>query len=176
MKTTKLNKTQIWNEVTSILEDVKFKSNAEKESAIARFEALLKPKSGGGASERPIYTIGGEEYKYCRFTDRYWPLEDLVYQNDELRAQKRDKGYSKIGMSLWSKGQKHLKALGDDITKAVMAGDMEKSQTIAQELKEIQDQNLANNAAWLVDNFATEEQRATIDSMPAEPVDDAELS
>ena len=106
-----MTKLQTWNAAMAILNETTFKSNASKDEAIKRFEALLAPKKSGGGSRPEPIDVDGEIYQYCRFTGLYFPTSELVYQNDEMRATLKDKGYSNIGISLWNKGQKYLKDL-----------------------------------------------------------------
>jgi len=112
-------------------------------------------------SSRIIKMIDGEEYRNCRFTGRLWPLDELVYQNDEYRTQGKDKGYSKIGISLWNKGQKYIKNLETKMIDLIMSG--EDASKVATELKQIKENNLGNKPEWLL-QFATPEQEEIMKS------------
>ncbi len=147
-------KTQVWNEVLGIAKEFEL-----SEEVIKSLSELLEPKRGGGSSSRIIKTIDGEEYRNCRFTNKLWKLEDLIYQNDEMRELKKDKGYSKVGISLWNKGQKYIKDLKEQMTEIILSDkpDNKKLGKLKNELKEIEAKNLGNDAEWLL-QFATEDQ------------------
>ena len=147
-------KKEIWDEVINI-----GKEFGLDEQVMRSLSELLEPKRGGGHSSRIIKTIEGEEYRNCRFTGKLWKLDDLIYQNDEMRAAKKDKGYSKIGIPLWNKGQKHIKSLKDEMTNIILSDepDDKKLKSLKDELKSIEKDNLGNDPKWLV-QFATEDQ------------------
>ena len=161
-----MKKSELWNEVLRIAEE-----NNLSEAAINELSKLLEPKRGGGHSNRIIKDIDGTTYKNCRFTDRLWPESELIYQNDEMREQKKDKGYSKVGISLWNKGQKHIKNIKEEMTNIILADepDMDKLAALKDELKSIEKNNFGNDATWL-EQFATDEQLAELEeiSLPIE--------
>ena len=154
-----MNKSQVWNEVKNLIESTEFKSKKAKEEFYSHIASLLEPKKGGHSS-RIVKEIDGITYKNCRFTNRLWPTDELIYQNDEYKAQEKDKGYSKVGISLWNKGQKHIKELEASLTEAVLNG--EDPTSFAQELKEIKEKNLGNSPEWLL-RFATDDQLKEIE-------------
>jgi hypothetical protein len=154
-----MNKSQLWHEVKNLIESTDFKSKKAKEEFYSRIATLLEPKKGGHSS-RIIKEIDGIKYKTCRFTNRLWPTDELVYQNDNAKEEGKDKGYSKVGISLWNKGRKHIKNLEAKLTEAVLEG--EDPTEFAQELKEIKEKNLGNSAEWLL-QFATDEQLKEIE-------------
>ena len=156
-----MTKTEKWTKVQEIAKEHKINKKAME--ALAE---LLEPKKGGGHSDRIIQIIDGEEYRNCRFTGKLWSLDDLVYQNDEMKGLKKDKGYSKIGISLWNKGQKYVKDLKNKLTDEIMkdAPDVIKIEEFKTELKEIEAKNLRNDHNWLIEKFATSEQLKEIDT------------
>lgn len=165
-----MTKTQTWNEVKSILGDLTFKSNKEKEEAFKRFELLLAPKKRGGNSAIAPIERDGELYHYDRFTGLYMPTNEMVFQNDEKRAEGKHKGYSKIGMSLWTKGQKYIKdlkmksveiAYGDDQSDEARAEGMR----LHQEAVELEKNNSMNDHVYLMEHFLTDEQAEYIASL-----------
>ena len=161
-----MTKTEIWTRVQDIAEAYDFSGEAVK-----ALSELLEPRKGGEKSIRIIKEIDGIVYKNCRFTGLLWPEDELIYQNDEKRAEKKDKGYSKIGISLWSKGQKHIKALSNQLTEQILSDqpDAGKIEELKKDLKEIKDKNLGNDYKWLL-KFATKDQLKEIKekSLPIE--------
>ena len=165
-----MTKLELWNEALDILENTTFKSNASKDEAIKRFELLLKPKKGGGKSRNEPLTIDGEEYPYCRFTGLYFPKSEMVYQNDEMREQGKDKGYSKIGMSLWTKGQKYLKDLKMKSVEIAFGEDQsdearEQGMELHHEAVELEKNNALNEFSHLMANFLTDDQADYIEGL-----------
>ena len=155
MAQARLNKTQIWTKVQEILEGSKV-----TKAKMAELEELLAPKTGG--TSIPTTMIDGVEHAYCRFTSKYWPLEEMVYQNDEKRAEKKHKGYSKVGISLWTKGQKALKDTQKQAIEAIQEGDIERAKRLAKHGQEVN----ANDYGYLA-QFADEDQAQLIDNAPS---------
>lgn len=156
-----MTKKEIWTKVSEIAANHNLSEVVIKELA-----EILEPKKGGGSSSRIIKEIDGITYKNCRFTGRLWPESELIYQNDEKRESGQDKGYSKVGISLWNKGQKYIKNLKERLTDEVMKDepDAEMVKKLKEELTAIQKDNLGNNSEWL-GQFATEEQKKEIESL-----------
>ena len=156
---TTMKKSEIWAEVLKIAEE-----NNLSNEAINALSELLEPKRGGGHSNRIIKTFDDITYKNCRFTGRLWPESELVYQNDQARENGKDKGYSKIGISLWNKGQKYIKGLKDKMTEIILSEepDMNELASLKDELQDIEAKNLGNNSEWLL-KFATDEQKTEIE-------------
>ena len=159
-----LTKSQIWTSVQAIIENYNLEDEVAKKLA-----SLLEPRTKG--SNRIVQVIDGTVYKNCRFTGRLWPETDLIYQNDEMRTEGKDKGYSKVGISIWSKGQKHIKELKNDLTDLILSDnpDSTKVEELKTELKEIESGNLGNDYSWLL-QFMTDEQQLEYDtvSLPIE--------
>jgi len=101
-----MTKTQIWDNAQEII-----KNNDLSIEVFNELEALLKPKSGG-ASTRPE-DIDGKTY--CRYTGEFWDYSDMVYQNKEAEANKKHKGYSKEGISRWTKARRDLVVTKDKL-------------------------------------------------------------
>jgi len=162
-----MNKSDTWNATLEIIRTHDLSKEIELE-----LEALLAPKKGGGGTARELFTIDGNDYKYCRFTGTLSLLGDLVYQNDEKKAAKQDKGYSTIGISLWSKGQKHIKELKDKLTEQILSDEPDTGiiGEIKAELKDIAADNLGNDYTWLR-QFLTEEQEEYLSENTQSPLD-----
>ena len=163
-----MTKLQTWNAAIAIIEDLGL-SKDKKTKSLAAFELLLAPKKAGGNRPDPIDKDGILHY-YCRFTGMYFPSSEMVYQNDEHRANLKDKGYSNIGISLWNKGQKYLKdlkmksveiAYGDDQSDEARNRGME----LHKEAKELERCNSMNDYVYLVETFMTLEQDAKIQDL-----------
>jgi len=166
-----MTKLQTWNEAKEILESLGLSKKAYN-NALVEFEKLLAPKKGGSNSRPADVVKDGETYRYCRFTNRYWPLSEMVYQNAEKREKLEDKGYSSIGMSLWTKGQRYIK---DGMKRATeinfsiikeyngLKGDelREYAMNLYKEIEALKAENKGNEAEWLA-QFATEEQQKYI--------------
>ena len=155
-----MTKKQMWDKVLELMESHSIE-NAEFKKELAQ---LLEPKKGGGASNRITVEKDGITYKSCRLTDRLWPESELIYQNDKMREVGKDKGYSKVGISLWNKGQKYIQNLKNDLTNEIMANkpDKKKLEEMKKELKEIESKKSGNNPEWIL-KFATEDQLKEID-------------
>jgi len=174
-----MTKVQTWNEAKEILESLGL-SKKIMNNALQQFETLLAPKKAGGKSRPEPKVIDGITYYYCRFSDAYYPTEEMVYQNAEKREALEDKGYSHIGMSLWTKGQRFIKdgekrateinfgiktkyEISEDET---LTGDdlREYAIKLYKEIVALKEENKPNNAQWLVEQFATDEQLSLIEN------------
>ena len=169
-----MTKAQTWDETVAILKDLGLYSN---KNVLDRFAALLEPKKGGGgSSKRQPIMHNDENHYYCRFTGQYFPASEMVYQNPDKRAKLEDKGYSNIGHSIWNKGQKHIKdtmKLATEINFGIieehdgMTGD--ELRTFAMEsyktLEAQKNDNLFNQAKFLMDNFLTIEQAEVMEGL-----------
>ena len=161
-----MTKTEIWNKVQEIAAEHRI-----NKKAMAALAELLEPKKGGGHSNRIVVEKDGITYKSCRFTNRLWPEDELIYQNDDMKAKGKDKGYSRVGISLWNKGQKELKEIKEALTNELINDNpnQDKIKELSAQLKEIESKNLNNNPEWLL-QFATDEQLKEIEekSLPIE--------
>ena len=162
-----MNKRETWEQAQKILADLGL-SKAKLNESLIQFEKLLAPKKG--STKIPPKVIDGVEYYYCRFTGLYYPSSEMIYQNDEKRAAGEHKGYSRIGISLWNKGQKYLKeikfksveiAYGDDQSDEAQAEGLK----LHKEAQEITKNNLTNDYKWLMDNFLTDEQADELEGL-----------
>lgn len=162
-----MTKLQTWQEAQKILEELGLASN---KTVVSKFEALLAPKKGGGLSRPEPITHNGELHYYCRFTGLYYPSSEMVYQNDDKREKLEDKGYSKIGMSLWTKGQKYLKdmklrsveiAYGDDQSDEAR----EEGMKLHKEAVALEKDNSLNQHGWLMANMLTDEQADYLETL-----------
>lgn len=81
-----------------------------------------------------------------------------------MRAKDKDKGYSKVGIALWTKGQKKLKDLKNEMFELAMADevDQKKLGEVKKSVQTIIDGNLANDSKWLM-NLTTTEQKKLIE-------------
>ena len=155
---TKMTKAKLWEQVLNIGKEFKL-----DEEVMKSLSELLEPKRGGGHSNRIIKEIDGIIYKNCRFTGKLWPETELIYQNEEAKEVGKDKGYSKVGISIWNKGQKYIKDLKNQMTEIILMDkpDAEKLEKLKNELKEIESKNLGNDSEWLM-RFLTKEQEELI--------------
>ena len=149
-----MTKVQIWSNVLEIGERYEL-----SEEAMNELSTLLKPKTRGSNRPEPII-IDDETYYYCRYTNRYWTSENMIYQNDEKRINLQDKGYSKIGISLWTRGRKIVEGYKDELTQQILSLDPDVSKI--EELKENLRTADFNNYQWLLNKIMTEEDEATI--------------
>ena len=161
-----MTKLQTWNEAQNILKELGLFSNKE---VVSKFEQLLAPKKSGGTSIKPI-EHDGELYHYCRFTGLYQPEEQMVFQNDEKRSEGKHKGYSKIGMSLWTKGQAYLKNLKMKSVEIAYGEDQsdearEEGMKLHREAVELEKNNSMNDHVYLMEHFLTDEQADVLESL-----------
>ena len=164
-----MTKIQTWNEASEILSNLTFKSNAERENAFRLFEKLLAPKKSGGSRPADI-THNDVIHRFCRFTHLYFPLSEMIYQNDEKRAKDEDKGYSNIGYSIWNKAQKYIKELPTKSIEIRYGEDqsddaLQRAIELDKEYVAIKKDNLGNDAKWLMDNFLSEAQADALESL-----------
>ena len=152
-------KTDVWNKVVDILSNNEINENDEMFKDLSE---LLKPKKSGARGDRPEpIVVDDETYYYCRYTGRFWKSEDMIYQNDEARNLLKDKGYSKIGISLWNKGQKFIKTMKEELFDEIMSDspDTEKMSQLKTDIA-----NYDGNTKESLIEFITDEQSKTIDS------------
>ena len=155
-----MTKLELWNEVKSVI--VAEVAKTKQAEVIAKLEPLLAPKKSGGTTRPQPIQIDGITHYYCRYTDAYWATEEMIYQNEEKREALQDKGYSKLGISLWNRGRKYLDNLQKQVGDALMANDLEKAKELNEELTNLKKQGLTNNSQWLLENVATEEEQEII--------------
>ncbi len=145
-----MNKTQTWDSVQNLLS---IEGITAEHPNFSKWEDLFKPKSRGSVGEFPMITNedGTREF-YCRYTEKYWSKENTIFQNDEKREQNKSKGYSKEGISLWTKGKKLVESMKSDLYDIMMkeTGKItEEDQKLMGELKGKIAASDFNNPTWL---------------------------
>lgn len=139
-----MTKIQLWNEVQELLSQ----HPTTSKKIVQGLEDLLKPKVGGGSSTNPPQEIDGVMNYYCRFHQRYEPVEDMVMSKD------KSKGYCKAAISKWNKTNSQIKKLDSQMSALVSEGNFEEAQEVALTSKELK-ANLNNHehydydADWL---------------------------
>ena len=106
--------------VEAILKDAKVKNAAEL------FEQIIAQsrEQSFGASANPPKEIDGVTHYYCRYTAKYYPLEQMVVSNG------KSKGYSKIGISAWTKVNAAIKKLDAQIADCLRDDTLEKAKEL----------------------------------------------
>ena len=128
-----MTKIQLWNEVQELL--TQHKANKKLTQSL---EDLLKPKSGGGSTTNPPQEIDGVMNYYCRFHDRYEPIDDMVMTKcDKSENGLKSKGYCKASISVWNKTNSNIKKLDSSAASALTDGNFEEAQAFAIEAKEL---------------------------------------
>jgi len=160
-KADKMTKTQTWANVQKLLNGYEFEG---RDALLSDLSKLLEPKKGGSNS-RPANIIKDDRtYYYCRYSDAHYLSDDMIYQNDAKRDERKDKGYSKIGISLWNKGQKYIKDTKEALFVLMMNEDErpmdEDFKEEMEALKKIVSDFKGANYGEL-EQFITDEQRAT---------------
>jgi hypothetical protein len=125
-----------------------------EEAAKKEFEALLAPKTRGSNRPEPIEK-DGQKYYYCRYSGRYWPASEMIYQNDEKRELGQDKGYSKVGISLWTRGRKYLDKIKSALTDEILSEKPDKNKI--EEYKKILSGADYNDKDWLMENILSDD-------------------
>ncbi len=148
-----MTKNELWTKVQTIGEHYDLSDEVMKELG-----ELLKPKTRGSNRPEPKY-IGDEPYFYCRYTGTYWPVDDMIYQNDEKKSKLQDKGYSKLGISLWNRGRKFVEKMKSDLTDQILSD--EPNQELVKILKEGLRKADFNDKDWLY-SIATDDERQLI--------------
>ena len=134
----KLTKTQVYNntvtQINELLENSKV-SKKFKEELFTILENNLAPKKGGGSMAHPpkLDEDGNIVEAWCRFHERYEPVENMVISNG------KSKGYCKASISLWNKTNSNIKKLDSQAVEAMAEGDFETAQELAKEAKELKD-------------------------------------
>ena len=129
-------KTEVFNTIVESMNDV-FETNKVskkvQELLLTIVETNLKPKKGGGVSTNPPKEIDGVMNYYCRFHQKYEPVQDIVM------SQEKSKGYCKASISLWNKTNSRIKKLDSQAVELMTSGDFDKAQEIAIQAKELKD-------------------------------------
>jgi hypothetical protein len=112
-----MNKTKLWTKAQRLLVE----HNAD-EKLIADLAELLKPKTNG--VKHPPIERDGELYYYCRYTNRYWTIDNSV----KLHSKPV---YSKLGARLKSKALAEIKQLEAEELALLRNGDIEKADDLS---------------------------------------------
>lgn len=101
--------------VEAILKDAKVKNAAEL------FEQIMaqSKEQSFGVSANPPKEIDGVLHYFCRYTAKYYPKEEMVFSNG------KSKGYSKIGISAWTKVNTAIKKLDSAIADCIQQDDLD---------------------------------------------------
>ena len=111
-----MNKTQTFEFLTQIVDQVSFKSNKDRDLYLSIIKENFEPKAGGGQVQNPSYIEDGVTYHYCRYLTIYVPEDDIVMSSG------KSKGYSKIAISRWTKAGKEAKVLQEKALKLLLEG------------------------------------------------------
>lgn len=130
-----MNKTQITKELKELLDNtLSIIPKTKHEEVIELFstmQAKYEPKSGGGQTKFPAYEEEGIIYHYCRYTQEYWPQDEMVMSSG------KSKGYSKVAISRWTKLGKEAKTLKDEALKCLLNSEVELGQELNTKSEEL---------------------------------------
>lgn len=70
-----------------------------------------------GVSANPPKEVDGIMHYFCRFTQKYYPKEEMVFSNG------KSKGYSKQAISVWNRINAEIKKLQAIISNAILKGE-----------------------------------------------------
>lgn len=131
-KSNQMTKTQIFEFLTTLLNDAEFKSKAERERVLAIICDTFAPKAGG-QSKNPSYydeTLQSQMY-YCRYLAQYCTEDEMVMSNG------KSKGYSKSAISRWTKAGKKAKTLQEKALKLLLDGKYVEGQDLNVQAEEL---------------------------------------
>ena len=117
-KSNQMTKTQIFEFLTTLLNEAQFKSKAEQERVLAIISDTFAPKAGGGQTQYPSYydfDLQSQMY-YCRYLAQYCTEDEMVMSNG------KSKGYSKSAIARWTKAGKEAKQLQEKALKLLLEG------------------------------------------------------
>lgn len=130
-----LNKTQLYitlvDSMNLIFEENKV-SKKVQELLLAIVDENLKAKSGGTSTNPPKLIDDVMNY-YCRFHERYEPIQDMVMSQD------KSKGYCKASISLWNKTNSQIKKFDSEAVSALSSGDFDLAQEKASKSKSLRE-------------------------------------
>ena len=75
--------------------------------------------------------IDGVTHYYCRYTAKYYPIEQMIVSNG------KSKGYSKIGISAWTKVNTHIKKLSAAIANAIRNDDIDAAKKLSDVVEKV---------------------------------------
>lgn len=129
-----MTKTEIHTNVTTALE-LFLKENkvaqAKVDGLMAIIDEHLKPKTSGSTNPPILNEDGSIKEAYCRFHQRYEPIEDMVI------SKGKSKGYCKAGISIWNRNSKKIKDLQAKSSDALDNDNLELAKKASKEAKEL---------------------------------------
>ena len=133
----KLTKAEVWANVQSQVTELLEKSKQSKkfgDTLMNLLETNIAPKNCGSSVNPPKLDEAGNIVEaYCRFHQRYEPVEDMVISGG------KSKGYCKASISLWNKTNSDIKKLDSQAVDAMSNADFDNAQKIAKQAKELKD-------------------------------------
>ena len=132
-KPNQMTKTQIFEFLTTLLNEAEFKSKAERERVLAIISDTFAPKAGGGQTINPSYydeTLQSQMY-YCRYLAQYCTEDEMVMSNG------KSKGYSKSAIAHWTKAGKEAKQLQEKALKLLLDGKQVEGQDLNAKAEEL---------------------------------------
>ena len=126
-----MNKTTVWANVQNQVSDLLGKSKINKtvsDELMAILESYIAPTT---RSNNPEKEIDGVIHYFCRFHQKYEPVQNMVMSNG------KSKGYCRAAISLWNKTNSKIKKIDAACQKFVLDGEIEKSQEMAKKSQEL---------------------------------------
>ena len=131
-----MTKAQVYHNVTKEVEELLSSSKVDNGVTIKVLDILkeyLAPKAATQLYPPKLNDNGEIVEAYCRFHQRYEPIEDMVVSKD------KPKGYCKASISLWNKTNAQIKKLDKEAVDAMVLGDFDKAQELANKSKELKE-------------------------------------
>jgi len=113
-------------QVEQILKDAKVKNLTELMDKI-----ISQSRESFGASANPPKEIDGIMHYFCRYTQQWFPEEEMVFSNG------KSKGYSKIGISAWTKVNSLIKKTSGLIAEAIQKDDFDSAKLLSAKVTEL---------------------------------------
>ena len=113
-------------QVEQILKDAKVKNLTELMDKI-----ISQSRESFGASANPPKEIDGVMHYFCRYTHQWFPQEQMVFSNG------KSKGYSKIGISAWTKVNALIKKTTGLIADAIKQDNFEGAKILSAKVDEL---------------------------------------
>lgn len=102
----------------SVIEQLVKASGIKADKAEALIASISdKATERVGVSANPPKEIDGTMHYFCRFTQKYYPKEEMVVSNG------KSKGYSKNAISIWNRINAEIKKVQATISNAILKGD-----------------------------------------------------
>jgi len=142
-----MTKTELYTKIKTDIEALKLE---DEQAIMAIIDLYTKPKSGG--TSRPEDNEAGQTF--CRYTGEFYDYSEMVYQNQSMRDLGKHKGYSKEGISRWTKARaelaKNKNILGELGGKAISGEELTKKEKVsAAKAKDFVDNFDGNNFEFL---------------------------